>query len=136
MIQWAPSLPVFNPFCFCHFLSFCEPLSFLFAFIYFFLLAFKDVSLSNHHPKHQLSTCISIGFFQGLPSHIFSIYIIVRLISDFPCFPVYFVSHSPCGLFFMGPCLFLFLHCGFIIQIVTNLNYCIISGMFCIKNGI
>lgn len=63
----------------------------------FFLLTFKDVSLLSHHPKYQLSTCISIGLCQGLPSHIFSIYVsLCVLFQTFHVFlNIFCVTFSP-----------------------------------------
>lgn len=137
MAIWSSSLPVLILSGFCQFMSFCEPLGFYCAYIYLFFLTSKHVSLLSHHSKHQLSTCISKGLFQRLSSHIFSIY--VSLSGSFQTFlfvPIYFVSHSLCGLLFMTPCLFISLPCGFIIQIVINLICFINSGVFYIKNDI
>lgn len=67
--------PIFILSDFCQFMSFYEPFGFSFAYIYFFLLTSEDDSLVSHHPKHQLNICVSIQFFQGLSSHIFSVYV-------------------------------------------------------------
>ena len=60
---------------------------FLLSIHAFCLLTSRDVSLLSHHPKHQLSTCITIRLFQGLSSHIFWIY--VSLSGSFQTFLVF-----------------------------------------------
>lgn len=137
MTRWSSSLLVFFLSGFCHLMSSYEPLSFYFAYIFFFLLTSKDVSLLSYHPKHQLSTCISIGLFQGPPSHYFLFMYHCTSHSRLSmCFQIYFVPHSPCGSFFMVSCLFISIPCDFIIQIVINLNCFIISGISYIKSDI
>lgn len=123
MTRWSPSLPVFILSGLCCFMSFCEPLSFLLCIHIFFLLTSKDVSLLSRHLKHQLSTCISLGLFQGLPSYIFSIYVPLRVsFQTFHVFPNIFCATLSVWVFFMTSYLFISLPCDFIIQILSNLN--------------
>lgn len=121
---------------FCHLVSFYEPPSFYFAHIYFFLLTSKDIFLLSHHPKHQLSTCISIGLCSGAAfPHIFYLCVIACLISGFPCVSQYILCHTPSVGYSSYLHVYLYL-CDSVIQIVINLNSCIISGTTSIKNDI
>lgn len=100
MAIWSSSLPVYILSGFCQFISSVNLLvNTVHTYISFFLTS-KHVSLLNHHLKHQLNTCISIGFFQRLSSHIFSIY--VSLSGSFQTFvPIFFCWVTVYGSMFI-----------------------------------
>ena len=136
MTRWSSSLPVFILSGCCYFMSFYEPFSFYFAYIYFFLWTSKDVSLLSYHLKHQLSTCTSIGLFSGTAfPHIFYLCVIACLLPDFPCVSLYILCHTLSVGFLYDFILFYIPTLWFYNPDCAQSEFFIVSGISHIKHG-